>query len=85
MLGDLAASSLRCQAEVDPAALGRPLHQPRLGEQLQVPADAGLALAQDAREVLHVELAMGQQRQQTQPRRLGGGLEHTDRRREAQH
>ena len=67
------------QPEIDPAALRRPLHQPGLGQQLQMPADARLALPEDAREVLDVQLARGQQHQQTQPRRLGHRLERRNR------
>ena len=79
LAGELAAAPVLGQAEIHPAALRRALHQARLGQQLQVAADARLALPQDARQVLDVELAVRQQDQQAQPRRLGHRLQHADR------
>ncbi len=67
------------QPEIHPAAFRRALHQPGLGQQLQMPADAGLALPQDAREVLDVELSRREQHDQAQPRRLGHGLQGNNR------
>ena len=80
----LAAAPVLGQPEVDPAALGRALDQAGLGQQLQMPADARLALAEDAGEVLDVELARRQQHQHAQPRRLRHGLQHADGRRRSQ-
>jgi hypothetical protein len=50
-----------------------------------MPADARLALAEDPRQVLHIELALGQQHQHAQARRFGDRLENADRGRKAQH
>ena len=61
--------------EIDPASLAEALDQSGLGEKLQMPADARLALAQDLGQILDVELAGRQQQQDAQTRRLGRGLE----------
>ena len=55
--GKLAALAGLGEAEVHPAALRGAFDQPRLGQQLEVAADARLALTEDAREVLDVQLA----------------------------
>ena len=75
--GQLAALAGLGQAEIHPAAFRRALDQPRLGQQLEVPADARLALAEDARQVLDVELARRQQHQHAQPRGLGHRLQRS--------
>ena len=61
------------QAEEHPASLAEARDQPGLGHQLQVTADARLALSEDLGQVLDVQLAAGEQRQDTQPRGLSGG------------
>ena len=66
------------EPEVHPATLRRALDKPGLGQQLEMAADAWLALIEDAGEVLHIELAARQQRQQAQARGLGNRLEHGD-------
>ena len=66
------------EAEVHPAALRGALDQPGLGQQLQVAADARLALAQDAGEVLDVQLARRQQHEHAQARGLGHRLQRSN-------
>ena len=61
------------ETEEHPAALAEAPDQAGLGHQLQVPADARLALAEDLGEVLDVELAPGEERQDAEPRRLASG------------
>ena len=61
--------------EIDPGALAEALDQPGLGHELEMPADARLALAEDLRQILDVELAAGQQRQDAQARRLPGAAQ----------
>ncbi len=51
------------------------LDEAGLGHELQMPADARLALAEDLGQVLDVQLAAGQQRQDAQPRRLAGAAQ----------
>ena len=64
--------------EIGPAPLAEALDQAGLGQQLQMPADARLALPEDLREVLDAELAGGEQQQDAQARRLGRRLERGD-------
>ena len=59
--------------KIDPGALAEARDEPGLGHQLQMPADARLALAEDLGQVLDVQLAAGEQRQDAQARRLAGG------------
>ncbi len=47
--------------EVDPAAVSEALDQPRLRQELQMAADAWLALIKDQRQVLDVEFACSEQ------------------------
>ena len=61
------------EAEEHPAPLAEARDQPGLGHQLQVTADARLALSEDLGQVLDVQLAAGEQRQDAQPRRLARG------------
>ena len=51
------------QAEEHPAPLAEARDQPSLGHQLQMTADARLALSEDLGQVLDVQLAAGKQRQ----------------------
>ncbi len=51
------------QAEEHPRAFTEALDEAGIGHQLQMPADTRLALAEDLGEVLDVQLATGQQRQ----------------------
>ena len=69
------AAALLGQPEERPGALAEALDQAGLGEQLQVPRDARLRLAQDVGEVGDGQLGLGQQRQHAQARLLAGGLE----------
>ena len=55
---------------IGPTAICQTLDQASLGHELEVPADARLALSEDAREILHVEFAAAQHDEQAQPRRL---------------
>ena len=63
------------QAEEHPAPLAEARDQPGLGHQLQMPADARLALPEDLGQVLDVQLAAGEQRQDAQPRGLARGAQ----------
>ena len=54
------------EAEEHPAPLAEARDQPSLGHQLQVTADARLALSQDLGQVLDVQFAAGEQRQDAQ-------------------
>ena len=61
------------KAEEHPAPLAEARDQPGLGHQLQMAADARLALSEDLGQVLDVQLAAGEQRQDAQARRLARG------------
>ena len=61
------------EAEEHPAPLAEARDQPRLCHQLQVAADARLALSEDLGQVLDVQFAAGEQRQDAQARRLARG------------
>ena len=61
------------EAEEHPAPLAEARDEPSLGHQLQVTADARLALSKDLGQVLDVQLAAGEQRQDAQPRGLARG------------
>jgi len=58
--------------EDHPAALLVPLQKAGLGHQLQMPGNTRLALLQDARQLGDVELALGKDGEQPQPRHLPG-------------
>ena len=66
-----ARRAARAEAVEHPAALAKPVEQPRLAEQLQMARDAGLALPEDLRQLADRELAAGAQHQEAQPRRFG--------------
>jgi hypothetical protein len=74
----LAAGRAVGNVKIDPAALAEPLDETRLGQELQVPAEARLALAEDLGEILDVELSRREQQQDAQARRLCRGLERGD-------
>jgi hypothetical protein len=61
--------------EIGPAAFAEALDQPGLGQELQVPADARLALPEDHRQILDAQLTRGEQQQDAQARRLCRCLE----------
>ena len=63
------------EAEERPGALPVPLDEPGLDEELQVPRDARLRLAEDVGEVRDVELALGEERENAQAGLLAGRLE----------
>ena len=63
------------QAEEHPAPLAEARDQPGFGHQLQMPADARLALSEDLGQVLDVQLAAGKQRQDAQARGLACGAQ----------
>ena len=63
------------QTEEHPAPLAEARDQPGLGHQLQMTADARLALAEDLGQVLDVQLAAGKQRQDAQARGLSRGAQ----------
>ena len=56
----------------NPAPLPKPFEKPRLAKQLQMTANARLALPQNLRQLGDRQFAARQQCQQTQPRRLTG-------------
>src|SRR5207302_4148541 len=59
-----ARRAARTEAVEHPAALAKPVEQPRLAEQLQMARDAGLALPEDLRQLADRELAAGAQHQE---------------------
>ena len=63
------------EAEEDPGALAEAADEARFHHQLQMPADARLALAEHLGQVLDVQLAAREQRQDAQARGLAGGAE----------
>src|SRR5690606_10127130 len=66
------------ELEIGPASLARALDEAGFRQQLEMAADARLALAEDTRHVLDVELACREQQQDAQPRRLGGSFQDGD-------
>ena len=66
------------EPEEHPASLRGTLDEPGLGHQLQMPADARLALAKDLGQVLDVQLAVGKQRQDAQTGRLACSAERRE-------
>lgn len=58
------------ETEERPGAFAEALDQPGLDQELEVPGDARLRLAQDVGEVGDGQFGLGQQRQHTQPRLL---------------
>ena len=63
------------QAEEHPGAFAEAGDQAGFGHELQMPADARLALGEDLGQVLDVQLGAGQQRQDAQARGLAGGAQ----------
>ena len=61
--------------KINPAAFAEALDQARLVQELQMAADARLALPQDERQILNVELSTRKQEQNAQTRRLGRRLQ----------
>ena len=57
---------------IRPRSLGIAGDEPGVGQQFQVARDAGLALAKDFGQILDRVLALGEERQKPQPRRLPG-------------
>jgi hypothetical protein len=55
--------------------LAKPLQQPRVGQHLQMPRDARLALADDFADLADRQLTPGEQSQQPQSRGLSNGAE----------
>ena len=64
------------ELEKRPTAVPMPIDQSSFGHQLEVTADAWLALPEDAREILDVQLSRHEQHKDAQARRLRRGLEH---------
>ncbi len=73
--GQGAAHVLLAQAEEHPVAFLVAADQAGLRHQLQVAADARLALAQDLGQLADIGLAMGEEKQDPDPGRLGGGAQ----------
>jgi len=67
--------ALMRQPEIGPGALLIAIDELCLAEQLQVPRDAGLGLAQDFSKIGNGEITCRQQRQQPQARRFAGRLQ----------
>ena len=61
------------ETEEHPRPFAEASDQAGFGHQLQMPADAWLALAENLGELFDVELALRQQCQDSQPRRLARG------------
>ena len=66
------------EAEEDPRALAETGDEPGFSHQLQMTADARLALPEDLGEVLDVQLGGGKQRENAQARGLAGRAEHRE-------
>jgi hypothetical protein len=66
----LSRRRVRGQPEIDMYPLGRPVEQPGIGQQFQMPRHARLALPENFHHVADSELALGQKRDQPKPRRL---------------
>ena len=77
--GESALSATLGEAEEDPRALAEARDEPRFGHQLQMTADAGLALAENLGEVLDVQLSSGEQRENAQARGLAGSTKRGQR------
>ncbi len=72
-LRDLGDAAALAEAIERPAPLAETIHQPGLGEQLEMPRDARLRLAQDLGEVGDGQFGLGEQREDAQARALTGG------------
>ena len=73
--GQGAAHVLLAQAEQHPVAFLVAADEARLGHQLEVAADARLALAQDLGQFADIGLAMGEDEQDAHAGRLRGGAQ----------
>ena len=58
-----------------PAALAKALEQARIGQELEVARDPGLALAEHLGELADGPFALAAEHEQAQPARLGGGAQ----------
>jgi len=76
----MARTSADGQPVEHPASLAEAVDQPRLGQQLQMAADARLALAENLGQILDVEVAALKQRQQAQPGRVAAGAQACEQR-----
>ena len=68
----LRAGAGRGRAVVDPVLLAETIQQPGIAEQLEMPRDARLALPDHLADLTDRQLGARQQREQPQPRGLGG-------------
>ena len=69
------AAAVLVEPEKRPCALAEPLDEPGIQEQPKMPGNAWLRLPQDLAKVGDAQLAVGEERQNAQPRPLSGGLE----------
>jgi hypothetical protein len=74
----VATGRLAGQAVENPGAVGESLHKPGLGQQLEVPRHARLALVEDAAQLQHRQLLGRQQGEEAQPGRLPRRAQHFD-------
>ena len=74
-LRDIGDAAALAEPVERPAPLAETIDQAGFGQQLQVPRDARLRLAQDLREVGDRQVGFRQQREHAQPRALPGGAE----------
>ena len=72
---DFGAAAALGQPEESPGAFAEALDQAGLGQQLEMPRDARLRLAQNVGEVGDGQFGLGEQRQHAQARLLARGLE----------
>ena len=63
------------EPEENPRPFAEALDEPGIGHELQMPADAGLALAEDLGEVLDVQLTAGKEREDAQARGFARGTQ----------
>ena len=61
----------RGRAVVDPVLLTETIEQPDIAQELEMPRDARLALADHLADLTDSQLGASKQRQQPEPRRLG--------------
>ena len=71
LLDGAALGAGRRRAVVDPVLLAQAIEQPDIAQELEMPRDARLALADHLADLTDGQLGARKQREQPQPRRLG--------------
>ena len=65
----------RGRAVIDPVLFAQAIQQPDVAQELEMTRDPRLALPDDLADLAHRQLGPGEEREQAQPRRLGGRTE----------